>query len=202
MHTPLSIAIAKQLANSNVGLFRIQLFDKIDSTLTNKNIEAISRTLNAMKTDGHVSKSATQGANGCRWSLTPKGRASYSELNADHDQPTAETPEKNRADITIQDDQADEKQLDTATDISPEPSRNTRQIMQFDLSDTLDRALYGMVKLIRDAASHEQQPIVIDNKADAMELLESMEKNPIINGPHRATFYRIRQAVNQMENAS
>ncbi len=202
MHTPLSIAIAKQLANSNVGLFRIQLLDKIDSTLTNKNIEAISRTLNAMKTDEHVSKSANQGPIGCRWSLTPKGRASYSELNADHDQPTAETLEKNRADITIQDDQADEKQLDTATDISQEPSRNTRQLMQFDLSDTLDRALYGMVKLIRDAASQEQQPIVIDNKADAMELLESMETNPIINGPHRETFARIRQAVNQMENAS
>lgn len=202
MHSPLSIAIAKQLAGSNVGFFRKQLFDKIDNSLCDGKIDKISSVLNSMLDDGHVQKSPCIGLDGSRWSLTPRGRASYSQLNEEQEQSIERHSEKTIA-------PADESPLSDETpavilsidenDDEWENRPDKTALINFNLTDTLDRALYGLVKLIRDVAHEEPEPICIEHKESALELLETMETNELINGSCRATFARIRQAVEQMD---
>ncbi len=74
-------------------------------------------------------------------------------------------------------------------------------VLKFDSRNPIDLALYGLVKAIIEESKKKNQSISIQNKAEAIELLELMENNTMIVGPHRATFARIRQAVEQMEDA-
>ena len=242
MRDPLSQAIAKQLADSNIGLFRKQLFDKIPADLTAGNIDKVSQTLNSMLTENHVEKSPRQGADGSRWSLTPKGRSAYSVLNDDEEQDNrgytnrllsdamaAPADELHGEDLSPE--QVDRKLAELSEGIggethttidnerddylpehmqhqdnAPDPTLeflDNRKIdsafLKFDITDTLDRALYGLVKLIRDVAG--QQP-VIERKAEKMALLERMENNDLLPGNVRALLGYIRQDIEQLEDGN
>ncbi|WP_367154686.1 hypothetical protein [Methylomonas sp. HYX-M1] len=233
MRDPLSQAIAKQLADSNVGLFRKQLFDKIPADLTAGNIEKVSQTLNVMLNESHVEKSARQGVDGSRWSLTPKGRAAYSALNDDEqddrgytnrllsDAMAAPADELHGADLSPE--QVDKKLAELSEGIDDErdytfpehlqhpdsfsdltlefldSQKITKTFLQFDVTDTLDRALYGLVKLIRDTA--EQPPVAIERKTEKLVLLERLENNDLFPGNVRALLSYIRRDIEQLDEA-
>jgi hypothetical protein len=71
--------IAKMLMHSRIGMTRKELASAIDVTIYENNIDRISDQLFRLKKAGHVDGSFTNG----RWSITPQGRAYYSDLNDD-----------------------------------------------------------------------------------------------------------------------
>ena len=78
---------------------------------------------------------------------------------------------------------------------------NTDAVLKFNTSETLDRALYGLVKLIRDVATQQPEVIAIEDKQEAIDLMESLEHNTLFSIKHRETFAKIRAAVALMEDA-
>jgi hypothetical protein len=71
--------IAKTLMHSRIGMTRKELASAIDVTIYENNIDRISDQLFRLKKSSHVEGSFTNG----RWSITPQGRAYYSDLNDD-----------------------------------------------------------------------------------------------------------------------
>lgn len=67
---------------------------------------------------------------------------------------------------------------------------------------TLDQSFSNLLSLIIDVASQQPDTIAIENKAQALALLETLETNDLYSGLNRATFARIRQAVALMEDAA
>ncbi len=223
MRDSLSQTIAKHLADSNVGLFRSQLYAKIGSAAVDGNIDKISHALNAMLREGHVDKSARHGVEGSRWSLTPKGRAAYSVLNNETDDTTDDelhgedlSPEQvaqklaelsegtvRKVNTNIDDERDDylPEHLQHQSN-APDPTleflddRNINTaFLRFDTTDTLDRALYGLVKLIRDAAEQS----TIERKAEKIQLLERLENNDLLPGDVRSMLFGIRMDLQQLE---
>jgi DNA-binding MarR family transcriptional regulator len=184
--------IARELATSQVGLLRAEILVRLKT----HNIPdgTIDSQISNMTTAGYIVKSRS-GAY-YRYSLTAKGRAAFSTIN--DDDATAQTKEQYWT----------EQELDVIRDIDAFSTSavhlNTTDTtapvtLQFNQNDVLDKALFGLVTLIRDVATQQPDEVTISNKADAIALLESMEASSFINGPHRATFARIRQAVQQLE---
>ena len=66
----------------------------------------------------------------------------------------------------------------------------------------LDQSFSNLLSLIIDVASQQPDTIAIENKSQALALLETLETNDLYSGQHRATFARIRQAVELMEDAA
>lgn len=207
-------AIARRLCISNVGLFRKQIFDQIDRTLTLGNIERVSVALNGMKVAGHVEKSTRIGAEGSRWSITPKGRAAYSVMHDDElqdddtsTQPTEEGPILPAGAIAMETDEERDDYLPEhlqGQESAPDPTlefldnqKINSAFLKFDITDTLDRALYGLVKLIRDEA--QQSAPAIERKAEKLALLERMENNDLLPGNVRALLGYIRMDLEQLE---
>lgn len=219
MRDSLSQAIAKQLADSNVGLFRGQLVDRISGDMFKNDPDYISAALNVMLNDGHVEKSARQGMSGSRWSLTPKGRAAYLVLH-DTDETDDATPVDELHGEDLSPEQVDQKLAelskgaaaeepitddDCSNSAAPYPytaehmQQTDSAVLHFDTRETLDRALYGLVKLIRDAA--EQPAASIERKPEKIALLERLENNDLFPGNVRALLSYIRRDIEQLDEA-
>jgi DNA-binding HxlR family transcriptional regulator len=185
--------IARELASSRVGLQRGELVARL------KDIPAgsIDSTLSYMQTNGHVEKRIS--GQYYRYSLTTQGRAAYSTLNDDEpliidtDAPvTDQDPIKDDDDPVIVD-------LDQETTFAEQPAmRQQTAILAFDIDDTLDRALYGLVKVIKDAATVP----AIQRKAEKLALLETMENDVCFSGKVRALLSYIREDIAALDDAA
>lgn len=227
--------IAKALMHSRIGMTRRELADAIDSSLYNYDINRISDALFHLKESGHVEKRGGDNNHTHRWSITPQGRAYYSDL---HDDETDDQTQPAKADpippVPVdhrpQSDAEAGKEIQETNSVSPvvldiiqesvsQPSDTqtpappvdqlvsdvevARAIVTFNnAKKNLDQAFSNMLSLIIDVASQQPDTIAIENKAQALALLETLENNELYSGQHRATFARIRQAVELMEDAA
>jgi len=83
----LKTKIARQLAASRVGLYRVELFAAVHGRLIADKIDALAAALQGMEQAGDI-EPAARTESGPRWQLTAKGRAAYSALNGeDQDDP-------------------------------------------------------------------------------------------------------------------
>ena len=183
----LDVAIAKQLSDSNVGLFRAQLAQKIDATLFDGNPDKISSALNTMLKAGYIDKSARQGLDGCRWSLTPRGRAAYSVLHDDSvselAKPIGELPIKPYPPSLI-----------TAMETADNVHGKTEQPMTLDPAYEIDAILIGLIHAI-----HKNAAPMIERKAEKIALLERLENDDIFPGDLRALLGFIRMDLQQLD---
>jgi hypothetical protein len=194
-------AIAKQLADSNVGLFRAQLRSKISPALHEGDANKISSALNAMLKAGHVSKSARMGMDGSRWSLTPQGRAAYSVLHYDASEPASSNAQN-----------SDSTEIDTMPTIKEtEPADTTEtiqtaatgktdpagQALLLDPAYEIDAAIIALVNKIHAIAGP-----TIERKTEKLQLLESLENTPLIANDARVLLFGIRMDIQQLEATS
>jgi hypothetical protein len=193
--------IARELASSRVGLQRGELVARL------KDIPAgsIDSTLSYMQTTGHVDKRSLNGKF-YRYSLTAQGRAAYSTLNDDEplivdiDGPvTDHEPTQDDDDPVIVDNDAPENPQQQAAQTEELSQIQLRFAeLKFDTADTLDRALYGLVKVIKDAATLP----AIERKAEKLALLETMENDVCFSGKVRALLSYIRQDIAALDDAA
>jgi hypothetical protein len=226
--------IAKALMKSRTGLTRQDLINKLDWIDSPNLAKAISDNLFHLKTANHVDSLDK------RWSITPKGRAYYSDLNDDETEDQTQSTKADpipsvSVDHRTESDRANYQQIQTADNneslvLDPiqtqesapktavdlektiEPIQademahaaitSTDAVLKFNTAETLDRALYGLVKLIRDVATQQPEVIAIEDKQEAIDLMESLEHNTLFSIKHRETFANIRAAVALMEDAN
>jgi len=91
----LNKAIAGALLQSKVGLFRQEIFTRIDRKLADGLVDRVSAALSIMKNDNLVERSAPIGQLGSRWSITPKGRTAFSILHDDEGNDDVPSEEEN-----------------------------------------------------------------------------------------------------------
>ncbi|WAR44207.1 hypothetical protein [Methylomonas rapida] len=188
----LQSAIARKLSESPIGLFRSQLLEKIPQELSNNDAEKISRSLNAMLNAGHVSKGARQGMDGCRWTITPQGRAAYSVLHDDADDPAADDnaviePPAELPIKTYPPAMLETLQQETAP---------AGQSLLLDPAYEIDAAIIALVNKIHAIAGP-----MIERKAEKLQLLERMENNDLLPGDVKSLLFGIRMDLEKLEAA-
>lgn len=213
-------AIAERLCKSNVGLFRKQIFDQIDRTLHHGNIEKVSQSLNSMKVAGHVEKSARQGLDGSRWSITPKGRTAYSVMHDDELPGEDLSPEQVSQKLSelskgigseikthFDHDEAAAHHDNAAAGHQIKESIDALTVygdrfksVEFDINDELDRGLFGIVELIRGVAG--QPTVTIQGKAECLTELEKLENAEFLADKTRAILTRVRLVIEELEDAA
>lgn len=214
---------------------RKELADAIDSSLYNYDINRISVALFHLKESGQVEKRGGDNNHTHRWSITPQGRAYYSDLHDDETNDQTQPAEADplspvSVDHRAESDTAASEEihvidaqravvLDLVQKPVSEASHTTtyappvdqlvsdaevaRAVVTFNnAKKNLDQAFSNMLSLIIDVASQQPDTIAIENKSQALALLETLETNELYSGQHRATFARIRQAVELMEDAA
>jgi len=103
-------AIADILKSSTVGLFRDDIFKKVDQALFNRQVNMLSTVLSRMKTAGHVVDSQEFGTQGSRWTITPQGRIAFSTIH----QETEDEIQKNDEGGVVKEPGADDEVLGDA----------------------------------------------------------------------------------------
>ena len=183
-------AIAKQLADSHVGLFRAQLRSKISPALHEGDANKISTALNAMLKAGHVSKSARVGLEGSRWSLTPQGRAAYSALHDDGTDQIAYA-------TTAPDTELPTNAYPPALPEAPQQETDTAgQSLLLDPAYEIDAAIIALVNKIHAIAGP-----TVERKAEKLQLLECLENMPLLSNESRALLFGIRMDLDKLETA-
>lgn len=123
---------------------------------------------------------------------TVEAGADAADIQDDNDE-QLETQENGPLLMSIDD------QMSKAHDNTEAPYTN---YLAFNTTDNmLDKALFGLVKLIRDVATQQPEIIAIEDKQEAIDLMESLEHNTLFSIKHRETFAKIRVAVALMEDA-
>lgn len=166
----------------------VQIADELPDSTIGESKECGNLIFSA-KSHGYITSRIDAGTNTHK--ITEKGLAKLEK----YDQPEAVTP------YSAIDTAAMNVVTEAAREIAAASSTGdiTRPIT-LDPTSEIDAAVIDLIAKIRQPG--QLDPITIANKREALELLEVFECNPHLNGATRATFARIRQAVEQLEDAA
>lgn len=173
--------IARELASSRVGLQRAELIARLMDIPTG----TVDSNLNKMLVSGYVIKTST--VKFYRYSLTPQGRAAYSQIHDDADnelvvssrsEPTTNPSEK----IPAQEN--DGSMLLGNTPLDPDRS--------------IDAAIIGLVNAIRD---YSTAPTVTDRQG-VYQLLDVIVASPLYSDYYHGIATQIKHIIEQLEDAA
>ncbi|WP_140913697.1 hypothetical protein [Methylomonas koyamae] len=152
----------------------------------------VSKLIYSMRNAKPGLVTSSDAAGGAIHKITEAGLAALREALGEEPAPPAPEP-----DLHPDDDCRDMQPANTLTGVALENGRIER--IEFDLDDELEGPLFSVVSMIK--AASEMPNVLLEDKAEKIALIESLETNPIYSGETRAKLAGIRLFLDQFEAA-